>query len=1023
MTGRMAIGGLLAFAAGLILVGCGQPPEPKPSKPSPTPPPAVTPATTPAPTPTPVAEPTTTTAEIRVDVTREHPMQPLRGTIKAYTIEGPKHMQPGETADGFFGDAVLENDLVRVVVSHPQSQDKQLPTGGHIIDVAQQKDRIDYIEGYRSLPDLETTAVQFAYERMEPVTVLGATTAVAVVSGFVGRVNDAEPTAPLTPIGNVAVTTTYSLQKDSDRIAVTTRITNNGTEPVDLLPGDFADWGHATSFLEGTGLFGGIAETSVTWALGFVDDFSVGIHHADGRRLEGLFAPRTSVIRMYGSGTFRFPGIEVAQPTQTTTIAPAETPKPIQMPPFVVPSIMLPDTETPYRPTGAPQPETNMQPSTGAPGGGGENKDETTSPAETETTATTSTLETSPPRTERLVLKPGESYEYTRYLVVSDRDFARIAISAYRAGGIRMGAIGGAVIEQGTGEPIADAEVRISGGPDWNGARRPPAFVKTLTREDGTYAVHLPPGNYVLRAAKRGREAVGQQSLVTVTADGPPRIVPLTLTRESIVSIAVADAAAATSEPLPCKVTIIAKPGTPPVDFGPGTNLANGVRNVMYMPYGAAHIPLTPGRYQLTISRGIEYDIIEQDVDVQPGQSQRILLSLTRAVSTPGQISVDAGVMTTASAVSNARPEDRVIQAACEGVSVLVTGDYDTATDLQPQVAALGLGKWVRTFPGMRMLVRQGDLAAEVLAYPLTADQAASMSEFRRNNAAASPDVFLADLKKAFPGVLIEICAPLDPQRGYFAKIPFNENQLKYDAGTVMPPPDFDAIQILEGQKVPEYAAMSFRFYEILRQRMGPAGGAAALTATGGSGSRLTFSEEVGYPRMYINTVRDTPERVTPEDIVSAVRGQHVMVSSGPILKFWVEDPATGRFTKNPGDVVDLATTDTLRTKINILAANWIDPSGIDVRFNGRSYRKISMRPVQGTVRYPVREGPDADIQTHIINTDGVVDCSTFTNRRTLRPVVASDLPEYGGDTAPVAWVGGVFIDKDGDGRVVLPEP
>ena len=270
--------------------------------------------------------------------------------------------------------------------------------------------------------------------------------------------------------------------------------------------------------------------------------------------------------------------------------------------------------------------------------------------------------------------------------------------------------------------------------------------------------------------------------------------------------------------------------------------------------------------------------------------------------------------------------------------------------------------------------------------------------------------------------MIVEICAPLDPRRGYFAKIPFNENQMKYDEGTVLPPPDFDSIQILEGQKVADYAAMSFRFYDILRQRMGPDGGATALTATGGSGSRLTFSEEVGYPRMYIRTIRDTPERVTAEDIVSAVRGQHIMVSSGPILKFWVEDPATGRFTKEPGDVADLATTDTLRTKINILAANWIDPSGIDLRFNGKSYRKISMRPVQTTLRYPVREGADADIQTHIIDTDGVVDCSTFTNRRTLRPVVASDLPEYGGDTSPVAWVGTIFIDKNGDGRVVLPE-
>ena len=529
--------------------------------------------------------------------------------------------------------------------------------------------------------------------------------------------------------------------------------------------------------------------------------------------------------------------------------------------------------------------------------------------------------------------------------------------------------------------------------------------------------MRLPAGKYAVVAAANGRAAASQPVVVEIKIGAPPAIAPMYLSPISHLIARVSEAGTPTSSPLPCRLTIVSKPGTMPVDYGFGPSIAGGVKNLQYLPRGEARFPLTPGRYQLTFSRGIEYDIVQRDIEVAPEVDQTIAVDLPRVIATPGMIAADIGVMTSASAVSTVPPRDRVIQAACEGVPILVSGDYDTATDLQAAVNELGMQQWVRAFAGMRFLVAKDGQAADILVYPVQPGDATKLREFRLRQEGFPPDVFLADLRKQFPDLVIQIDSVIDPQAGYLSQFGFDEQKFTFTDG-VVPPPDFDAVQVLEGKFIGMQLLTAPRYYDMLMRRTSMPGGAPSLSGLGGSLARLPYGQEVGYPRTYLYSVRDTLDRFTAEDIVQAVRGQHYQVTNGPIIDFKCMDPATGFMDKVPGNVVDCSTTQVLRVQLRVKAAPWIAVSGLDVLYNGLPKVKIEIPPSTAVDRYPVRQQPFADRHVVYPEVDGVASAFVYSTRRSLSPVVPANPALLGGEVYPVAWTGTIFVDKNGDQKV-----
>lgn len=936
---------------------------------------------------------------------------------KAYQITSVDQFLPGKLADGYFDDYVLENDYLRAVIARPGKPQMGEVRGGSLMDVIVKEHPVDYFGAMNTAADPLSTAGLIVYESAEAAA--SETTAPSVtLTGYVG---DADAPAPAE---RIAVTTRYSLPGPRDRIQVETTYTNKTSATAWLQPVDQLDWGEAQAFSEGRGF--GPTTAPLNFVLGARDNFSMGYISSGPAPLNGYHSGRTSIILSSGdinelvetlslrqrTAARKEPGIPAEYRGLGASTEPAAG------------MVILPGTETRYGLSGGlPVPQPLYVPK------------EMVRVVDGKTTLVeisrgSDSLFTAPPegqRSAKIALSPGESFTQTRHLVVASRDWNPIVRAAYAEKTLPRGRLAGAVLEDGTNKPIAGARVQITADGDAHTSIPAGPLLQVLSGPDGSFFADVPPGSYRLHALATGRfsPAAGTSATATVGAGGELAIVRMT--PESRLRIAISEAETETSSPLPAKLTITPKPPFPPVDYGFSPDVSRGIRNTVYMPQGFAVVPLTPGRYRLTVSRGIEYDLFEKDIVIAPGQELTVSAPLPHVMKEhlPGMLSLDMGLQTTASATGYASPESRAIQAACEGVSVIITGDYGAATDLQSAIQKLGLQKWVKALPGRRELLRKGAMAANLFVYPLDEKTSATFDAAMEKVRDLPPDVALADLREQFPDLIFQIDRPLHPEMGYLNHFPFDENKRSFIDDN-MPPPDFNAIQLVEGGQFGNESRTYYRYMAMQIARLQPEGlgKGQPLAPVGSSASSLPFGNEIGYPRTYLYLKeRKALEEVTAEDVRTAIAGQHFLVTNGPVLLFDGLDLAKREFRVTPGEILDSSTTEIVRIRARVLEAPWLTLQGVNTRENGRrGITVINILPTKNVLRYPTNES-SSNVYARYIKADAVLDAYAYSTFESLAPVVPDDLPDFGGPVLPFAWSGPIFVDRDGDGKIhVKPE-
>lgn len=965
--------------------------------------------------------PADSAVDVRLNLQLDEPTTQTAGAyVKAYTIDNESQMVPGNLGDAYFGDFVLETNQLRAVIARPGKPSLGSVQPGSLIDITTGPRGLDY------LGSLNTTANPYSTGSLAIYTDARITTDSAVGTPAVsltGHIGDPGTTAPA-PDEMVSVQTKISTAVGSNTLSLTSTFTNQTTRTAYIYPGDVIDWGEATVFTPGVGFEATTA--TVQRIVGTVDDYSL-TYYTTGTRMAGLQHGRDSIVLAHGD-SFDLQAYNASHVTVPPE-ASARLPKEFQgigastepAPGYV----MFPGTETRYAPdlSGMPQPQPIYVPEARL-----SMKDGKATVSLEGERFTRIFQKPSSDRGGLVTLQPGESFTFTRFLQHSDGNWALPSRDAWQQQGTALGTLGGAVVESGTNRPIGGATIRISGGEAWDGTAPAPPVLQAKTRADGTFAVKLPAGKYVAEAEAIGRQLASKVQPFDITTTGPARVMAFAMSRQSLLRMAISEAETPTSSPLPVKVTIISKPPYPTENYGFRPDVTRGVRNVRYLPQGAAVFPITPGRYRLIISRGIEYDIIQKDIAVAPGQELTVTGALPHVMKQllPGMVSMDAGVVTDASGQGFADAQSRAIQAACEGVQVLVSGDYGQVTDLQQAIADQGLTRWVRAFAGRRVLLHKDNLSADLFVYPLDAQSSETLDKALRAADGLPPDVAIADLKQKLPNLIFEVSRPMHAEAGYLTDFPFNSHKMEFQDG-LMPPPDFSAIQLMEGKKIAQEQDIYPRYMGMQLGRLAPASVSKAppLSGMGSSFSRLPYGQEIGYPRVYLYLKNGrTLEQLTASDIVTAVRGQHYMVTNGPILLFDALNYNSMRFDVEPGDIVDLHTTDVLRIRAQVLAAPWVTLNGVKTRENGLTGVAVqNIEQTENVVRYPARGRTiGSNVYARYLKEDAVVDAMAFSTIRTLEPVVPNPLIDFGGELYPFAWSGPIFVDRDGDGKISIPE-
>ncbi len=116
--------------------------------------------------------------------------------------------------------------------------------------------------------------------------------------------------------------------------------------------------------------------------------------------------------------------------------------------------------------------------------------------------------------------------------------------------------------------------------------------------------------------------------------------------------------------------------------------------------HGSGSKPLPPGSYDIYVSRGFEYSLSKQTIEVPAGGAASLVAVLKQIVDTSGYMSIDTHVHSAPSPDSNISVEKRIRSMAAEGLEIPVATDHEIITGIEDGVDATGLWEFVKTITG-----------------------------------------------------------------------------------------------------------------------------------------------------------------------------------------------------------------------------------------------------------------------------------------------------------------------------------
>lgn len=593
----------------------------------------------------------------------------------------------------------------------------------------------------------------------------------------------------------------------------------------------------------------------------------------------------------------------------------------------------------------------------------------------------------------QISLTPQTQITLERYLFVGDKDVARATDFMIDIRKEPKGFITGTVVDARDQKPVADVEVRIRCNRIGN--QQLPAYPYTLTfsKEDGSFEAAVQPGSYFVLAYPFGRTAA-KNALSIEVPPGGTHVVKLPVSPEIKLTYEIVDAT--TSEPLPAKLTFISLPNKPVLDLG-ATYSAPGSSNTYYAYTGRGELTLPPELFKIIVSRGIEYETVEKEVRIVPGAKNELKVALKRVLDTTGWICADIGVKTNNSPDSLVAPKDRVIAAVCEGVEWLVTGDANVATDLQQVITELGLNKWIKATPGINLEFDPPSAPGNFLIFPADQKTVETIVPKLEEIARWQPNKIFEYLRKTFPNALIQVNRPLAADDGYFAVNGYDKEKKELPTNAEFSY-DFDLLNIWQGKSMQAMEECLQLYYNLLSNgyRKG---------FSGGSFARFIYGEETGYPRTYIMSSTDDPDRINIAELCQNLKLGKTIVTNGPFIKFTVNQQSIGSLVKPLEEQVTCT--------LDVFAAPWINVGIINLNRNGNFVKWIFIPPIQEIHRYPRQAREPFKLPA---KEEAYLDV-TVKGTRSMEPVISPISFPEGTPMMPFAICGPILIDINGNGN------
>lgn len=428
-----------------------------------------------------------------------------------------------------------------------------------------------------------------------------------------------------------------------------------------------------------------------------------------------------------------------------------------------------------------------------------------------------------------------------------------------------------------------------------------------------------------------------------------------------------------TSDGLPAVARVAFADGDPVGDRGALVpDRPSGLATLAFLRDGDMMIPVEPGTYEVTVHRGLRWEMAQQTVEVGSGETVDVEADLSAAYEIPDAWIIDPHSHAAPSSDSSILMEDRLIVAASNGVQLHVGTDHDHIADYRPLLAPLGLDGVLNSVVADEV---SPVLRGHFNAWPLEEIPG------KPNHGAVSWWDGIVDTASLFAdirGMASDLVLQANHPAGDKGICGYAEYNLT--SGTIGDPDrwsdDFDAMEVLNKRDVDEYLPY---FLDLVNRGYTPmpVGVSDSHTHRDGEGDSLTFLHH------------DAGVAYTPAALLAAAHEKGTVVCRGPYIQATID----GAWA--PGnDYVGAQTLDVV-----IWAPSWMPLDTISLLRDGAVVENIALSGLdqqRGSASFTLDPEVDA---SYIVTASGT----------------GSMDPVYPG-VQPWAMTAPIRIDLDGDG-------
>ena len=360
----------------------------------------------------------------------------------------------------------------------------------------------------------------------------------------------------------------------------------------------------------------------------------------------------------------------------------------------------------------------------------------------------------------------------------------------------------------------------------------------------------------------------------------------------------------APSVSLPCRLSL---------QTGPDAAVQAHVLLELYAGPGRHRFAVPPGTYTVTASRGFEYELDRQDVDLTAGEEATVAAALVRSVDTSGYVATTVHVHSELSIDSDLPMDLRLYALAAAGMEHVYPTEHDVLVDYTPYIDELGLDGWLTSDVGCEFSPLYGHfncLGCDLVPGEFPVPWVAYTEDGHVDHALKAPEVW-EGLRDVLSAPIIQINHPYSTQ-GFFVSIDFDlerpiDEQVGEDFNT-----GFDTIELFNSHDDLDdlYLETLPAWYSMLNQGVRPTG----------VGAEDTHNDRgTGTPRTLVAVTDDTAGAIDDAAVIEGLQGGRAVVSQGPFPELWVNDvPIGGQVQPQEGQV---------QVRARVQAPTWIELS------------------------------------------------------------------------------------------------